>query len=186
MIEFWKIFFSSVGGAGAVVAVCIWPLKIFLQKKIEAGYQKVIDENKIRFSWYYSEKAKVIKELYEKLSKLSKSILLLNSVHHEPSPNGRNYEDEKMIQVVAQHCVSFTDSAQGSAIFFDDEFNKKIIKINNIASNIMCNRSLEKNKTEREESILLFEKEFEPLKVELRNKFREILNGTDCEVSDGE
>ena len=43
----------------------------------KAGYQKVLDENQIRFSWYYSEQAQVIRELYKRLVNLRKELIIL-------------------------------------------------------------------------------------------------------------
>jgi hypothetical protein len=93
MNEFWKIFFTAAGGTGAVVTVCVWPITIWLKKKIEAdvqskydesleklkaqnqqelegykaGYQKVLDENQIRFSEYHLRRVEHIEKCFELL-----------------------------------------------------------------------------------------------------------------------
>lgn len=73
--EFWRpVVAGVVGGGGAVGLLgkmAMAKYKANLAQELEgwkAGYQKALDENRIRFSWYHLERAKAIKNLYSQLA----------------------------------------------------------------------------------------------------------------------
>ncbi len=95
-MNYWGIFLTSTGGATGILIIAFFIVKNWLKKKIEAdvqhkynsmleeiktenqkelegfkaGYQKVLDENQIRFSGFYSEQSKAILKLNQKLAAL--------------------------------------------------------------------------------------------------------------------
>ena len=61
--------------------------KALQRKELEgykAGYKKALSENEIRFSWWYEEKAKAIKEVYSDLSELAFCLQYLQTLETDP------------------------------------------------------------------------------------------------------
>lgn len=80
MNEFWTVIISVLSSSG-ICGLLIWRIKKSIQHEYDvklegfkAGYQKVLDENRIAFSWWYDEQAKAIKEIYSSIAKLCISI----------------------------------------------------------------------------------------------------------------
>ena len=78
----WITIVSSVGASTVVCAFVGWLLRewisVRLKKSIQheydvklegfkAGYQKVLDENEIRFSWWHEKQAEALQEIYAML-----------------------------------------------------------------------------------------------------------------------
>jgi len=222
MNEFWKIFFTAAGGTGAVVTVCVWPITIWLKKKIEAdvqskydesleklkaqnqqelegykaGYQKVLDENQIRFAWYYSEKAKVIKELHTWLCKLNISLDYFTAIYmsevskfkEDGSIDEATLEklDKQRLERIKEAGTKFESFFTLNAIFFEPAMLKRVQELSKVVQDIAVRRIVVMSEDDILKVRQDFEKEFEPIVEELRSKFRAVLNGTDCEKKNEE
>ena len=91
-LDFWKpVFDAFVGGGVAATILFLWfknRVKYEYQKRLEetksklngeleglrAGYQKILDENQIRFSQLHSDRADAIKTLYQKIADMEAAI----------------------------------------------------------------------------------------------------------------
>lgn len=202
-------FLSSMGGS---IVLLFFILKVFLKKKIEAeiqsgydkslanlnaentrqlegfklGYQKIIDENQIRFSWYHSEQAKVIKELYKRLATMRGKLAELTApvkflpedseahkkfLNEEKQNAAKAYDDcfnyfvinEVLIsEGLCKSVRSFLDKCKG--IFLD--YHHGIVPSSGIG-----------NRHERLEKAEDAAQDLAGLLEELRNSFREMLSG---------
>ncbi|MDA3799753.1 MAG: hypothetical protein PF692_11810 [Kiritimatiellae bacterium] len=218
MIDFLKIFFTAAGGTGAAIAVCIWPITIWLKKKIEAdvqskydvalknleaknakelegfkaGYQKVLDENQIRFSWYYSEKAQVIKELHEWLCKLNISLDLFTQIYMSELSKMKkdgtidkaelSVKDKERLEQIKIAGVKVEGLLTLNAIFFEPEMLERIQHLSEVVREIAVKRIVVMSEDDIMKVRQSFVEQYKPIIDELRNKFRAILDGTDCEV----
>lgn len=73
----WKTVIMSFLTSSAFVGLLIWFIKKSIQHEYDvklegfkAGYQKVLDENRIAFNWWHEEQAKAIKKTYAAIADL--------------------------------------------------------------------------------------------------------------------
>ncbi len=194
----WPTFLTSIGGSAVVGLGAAYAIvQTFFKKKIESevqskydealanlnaknlqelegfktGYQKVLDENQIRFSWYYSEQAQVIKKLYSQMIELQQCALNIFSMCDKTLPKNAKQlnelsETEKFKEVNNNlHCYFYQNS-----IFFDDELHKNMQQFFDEINNHFFKETNKKNKEELFRSLSL-------ITTNLKKDFRAILNG---------
>ena len=86
MNNFWSTLGISVTGSVLLSGILVWLCREWISARLrksiqheydvklegfKAGYQKVLDENRIAFSWWHEAQAKAIQETYSNIAELS-------------------------------------------------------------------------------------------------------------------
>jgi hypothetical protein len=114
--EFWRSIVAGVVGGGGAVGLlgkmAMAKYKANLAQELEgwkAGYQKALDENRIRFSWYHLERAKAIKNLYSQLSVAEEALGSYVSQKGLPEKESAQQQLGKAERIFKRNRIFFTD-----------------------------------------------------------------------------
>lgn len=194
----WATFWTSLGssaliGLGAAYGI----VQTFFKKKIEAeveskyaaalenlnaknqqelegfkaGYQKVLDENQIRFSKWHEDQAEILKNTYKKLLILHQS--LANFIEGCRKGNHKNVQElEKDSTTIAfrKQMAETQEFINQNSLFFSDELYNHIIKYFSEVNEYLAKA----NKTTNELGVNL-----NRIISRTKKDFRAILNGED-------
>lgn len=190
MNDFWSIFSFSVGGASICSIALTFLLREWISNRLKksiqheydvklegykAGYQKLLDENRIAYSWWHEEQAKAIKETYGALSELYLSI------------------DSKLCCMNKNNSCSNCDPALQNSyknakniwsrnkIFFEEDFNKRITDIFTISFDIKTSVSQFNGCVHKRQSVVEYcqqnKEKIDSILLELRQQLRIVMSG---------
>ena len=197
----WKILLSSMGVSTLVSVISVWLFKEWISARLKksiqheydvklegfkAGYQKVLDENRIAFSWWHEEKAKAIKEIYSNLSELSFCLQYLQTLETDP-----RWQIDGKEQVRANLITRFTVNVEQNAenwlklrLFLGDMEDQKINllctktdKLFTLYAHAVTNNNPNMIKSEGEQIL----RDINAIMEILRHSFQDILQGKDSE-----
>ena len=198
----WKTIFMAWGGAAVLPLVLGYLFRewisVRLKKSIQheydtklegfkAGYQKILDENQIRFSRFYSEQADTIKELYIRLSKLKIELSNLTTAFKTVSEDEKEqYENEKKLhQKVIDTYNPCSEYFLNHKIFLSEQLCSKIALFIETARDSYIEYHVAGYEINKHSSELKREarkkvcEDLEEILTELQTMFRVILNGDD-------
>lgn len=156
----------------------------------KAGYQKVLDENQIRFSKWHDAQADAIKELYKKLAQMKIALRHMVSPVKFFPPGVDSKEQIKKEEEL------FLELHESSHRFYEENKilipEKHICKLEKLYDEVLSSmRSYGKSKNagpkssfEFAEQASDFAKSMEIILDDLRKDFRAILNGEDVQDVD--
>lgn len=204
-----KFDISNIGTWAGSLSLLAWVVyiifKCFIQESMKskfdkelegfkAGYQKVLDENQIRFSKWHDAQAEAIKELYsfliiardhiEILNKHCCSSVLKTDEHGNITHSELNPEDKKLFNNAQKASQDFNNFFQRNAILFDDKTYGKVNILYETSISIIVDRTHSGKISEIKKAMNDFKDQLCPIIDELRKDFRAILNGE--EVQDAE
>jgi len=126
--DFWRPLFTAfVGGGAASTILSVWfknrvkneyklkqiKLENELEGKLEGiktGYQKVLDENQVRFSRLHADRADVIKELYRRLIKAEEEVGAAVSPMQPSSDEAQKKQKQAAKQAFDEFSHYFTEN----------------------------------------------------------------------------
>ena len=189
----WNTVIISFLTSSAFGGLLIWFVKKAIQHEYDvklegfkAGYQKVLAENEIRFSWWYEEKAKAIKEIYSDLSELAFCLQYLQTLETDPrwQINGK---DQVRSTLIARFVLSIEHSAEKwlkLRLFLGDmedqkvsEFRIKTDQLFTLYAHSVMNNTADMLKSEGEQIL----RDINAIMDILRHNFQDILQGKDSE-----
>lgn len=178
----WKTVVMSFLTSSAFVGLLIWFIKKSIQHEYDvklegfkAGYQKVLDENRIAFSWWHEEQAKAIKEIYIGVAELCLAIdCKLRCLERTAHCNNC---DPKL----KDSYMKAKEKWECNKIFLEDKFHEKIDEIFLISFDIKINADKSNDCIyQRQNAIEYCRKNKETINnilSELRKELRVIMSG---------
>ena len=149
-----NFLFSLLVSSGVIIYVA----KLVIDKLLEAALQKynsnleiIKIEHQIRFSKIYEEKAEKVKELYQSLYELEKSLYVLTTCFQGPEwigPDKTNQAIEKRdfcVELLEKNRIYFADS-------FNEVLNETFLECNNVIAQMQSAKFREKVQQEARES----------------------------------
>jgi hypothetical protein len=149
-----NFLFSLLISSGVIIYVA----KLVVDKLLEAALQKynsnleiIKIEHQIKFSKIYEEKAEKVKELYQSLYELEKSLLVLTTCFQGPEwsgPERTNQSIEKRnicVELLEKNRIYFTDS-------FSDILNGTFLECNDVIAKMQNAKFREQMQREARES----------------------------------
>jgi len=200
-----KFDISDIGTWAGSLSLLAWIVYIILKESIKnkfarelegfkAGYQKVLDENQIRFSKWHDAQAEAIKELYflliiardhiEILNNHCCSSVLKKDEYGTIIPSDLNPNDLKLFDNAEKASHDFNNFFQRNAILFDDMTYDKVNQLFKTSRSIIVDRTHDGSFKNIKKAMNDFKDQLCPIIDELRKDFRAILNGE--EVQDAE
>jgi hypothetical protein len=190
MNNFWSTLGISVTGSVLLSGILVWLCREWISARLrksiqheydvklegfKAGYQKVLDENRIAFSWWHNAQAKAIQETYSHIAELSFSI------------------DNKLSCAAQQPNCSDCDSAvkesykkakktwEVNKVFFEEALNQKLTEIFSISWDIKSTVNQTNACFHQRQNLLEHcrqnKNQIDTLLVELRKELRTIMSG---------
>ncbi len=179
---YWETVITSILTSSAFWGLLIWRIKKSIQYEYDvklegfkAGYQKVLDENRIAFSWWHNAQAKAIQETYSCIAELSFCIdtkLRCAEQHADCSKCSaqvtESYKKAKKIWEV-------------NKVFFDEALNQKLAEIFSISWDIKSTVNQTNACFHQRQNLLEHcrqnKSQIDTLLVELRKELRTIMSG---------
>ena len=141
----------------------------------KAGYQKVLDENRIAFSWWHEAQAKAIQETYSNIAELSFCIdNKLRCVPQRPSCSDCD-------QALTESYKKAKKTWEVNKVFFEEALNQKLTEIFSISWNIKSTVNQTNACFHQRQNLLEHcrqnKSQIDSLLVELRKELRTIMSG---------
>lgn len=154
----------------------------------KAGYQKVLDENRIAFSWWHEEKVKAIKEIYNDLANAAFDLTFLLTLENDPRWQVDLELKAKVRKlVVDRYTASIEPRHQRwicQRLFIEDSEDKKVIEFTLKTDQLLTIYSycmMTNNIAELQKNGPVVLKELETIMETLRHRFQDILQGKEVE-----
>ena len=141
----------------------------------KAGYQRVLDENRIAFSWWHNAQAKAIQETYSCIAELSFCIdaKLLCAVRQPSCPNCDS--------AVKESYKKAKKTWEVNKVFFEESLNQKLTEIFSISWDIKSTVNQTNACFHQRQNLLEHcrqnKNQIDTLLVELRKELRTIMSG---------
>ncbi len=178
----WKTVIMSFLTSSAFVGLLIWFIKKSIQHEYDvklegfkAGYQKVLDENRIAFNWWHEARAKAIQTTYSSIAELSFCI------------------DNKLLCMVQRQTCNNCDPAVTEAykkakkiweinkVFFEESLNLQLAEFFSISWDIKSTVNQTNVCSHQRQNILEHcrqnKAKIDALLAELRKQLRTIMSG---------
>lgn len=149
-----NFIFSLLLSSGVIIYIA----KLVVDKLLEAALKKYSSnlelikvEHQIKFSKIFEEKAEIVKELYQSLYELEKSLFVLTSIFQGPEwsgPERTNQSIEKRnicVELLEKNRIYFTDS-------FSDILNGTFLECNDVIAKMQDAKFREQMQREASES----------------------------------
>ena len=181
-MECWETVITSFLTSSAFWGLLIWRIKKSIQHEYDvklegfkAGYQKVLDENRIAFSWWHNAQAKAIQETYSCIAELSFCIdAKLRCAVRQPScPNCDS--------AVKESYKRAKKTWEVNKVFFEEALNQKLTEIFSISWDIKSTVNQTNACFHQRQNLLEHcrqnKNQIDTLLVELRKELRTIMSG---------
>lgn len=190
MNNFWSTLGISVTGSVLLSGILVWLCREWISARLrksiqheydvklegfKAGYQKVLDENRIAFSWWHNAQAKAIQETYSCIAELSFCIdaKLLCAVRQSSCPNCDS--------VVKESYKKAKKTWEVNKVFFEESLNQKLTEIFSISWDIKSTVNQTNACFHQRQNLLEHcrknKSQIDTLLVELRKELRTIMSG---------
>ena len=178
----WKTVIISFLTSSAFWGLLIWCIKKSIQHEYDvklegfkAGYQKVLDENRIAFSWWHEAQAKAIQETYSNIAELSFCIdNKLRCVLQRPSCSNCD-------QALTESYKRAKKTWEVNKVFFEEALNQKLTEIFSISWDIKSTVNQTNACFHQRQNLLEHcrqnKNQIDTLLVELRKELRTIMSG---------
>ena len=181
-MECWETVITSILTPSAFWGLLIWRIKKSIQYEYDvklegfkAGYQKVLDENRIAFSWWHEAQAKAIQETYSNIAELSFCIdNKLRCVPQRPSCSDCD-------QALTESYKKAKKTWEVNKVFFEEALNQKLTEIFSISWDIKSTVNQTNACFHKRQNLLEHcrqnKSQIDTLLVELRKELRTIMSG---------
>ena len=179
---YWETIITSILTSSAFWGLLIWRIKKSIQHEYDvklegfkAGYQKVLDENRIAFSWWHEAQAKAIQETYSNIAELSFCIdNKLRCVPQRPSCSNCD-------QALTGSYKRAKKTWEVNKVFFEESLNQKLTEIFSISWDIKSAVNQTNACFHQRQNLLEHcrqnKSQIDTLLVELRKELRTIMSG---------
>ena len=181
-MECWETVITSFLTSSAFWGLLIWRIKKSIQHEYDvklegfkAGYQKVLDENRIAFSWWHEAQAKAIQETYSNIAELS--FCIDNKLRCVPQrPICSNCD-----QALTESYKRAKKTWEVNKVFFEESLNQKLTEIFSISWDIKSAVNQTNACFHQRQNLLEHcrqnKNQIDTLLVELRKELRTIMSG---------
>ena len=187
----WEIILSSVGSSTLISAILVWLCQKWISarltksiqheydvklEKIKADCQKILDENRITFSWWHEEQAKAIKDTYIAIAELCVAVASrINCVE-------KNVQKCSCHKTIIEKYKQAQNVWECNKIFIEDHLHSQIDEILSISLDIKENASnARKSCGQKRQTALEYchenREKIDSILSELRKELRIIMSG---------
>ena len=190
MNNFWSTLGISVTGSVLLSGILVWLCREWISARLrksiqheydvklegfKAGYQKVLDENRIAFSWWHEAQAKAIQETYSNIAELSFCIdNKLRCVPQRPSCSNCD-------QALTESYKRAKKTWEVNKVFLEESLNQKLTEIFSISWDIKSAVNQTNACFHQRQNLLEHcrqnKNQIDTLLVELRKELRTIMSG---------